>query len=66
MNSQTELRDDLRGPFDAWDDEGAWEDLRDEPRSRHYSEVNRRMAEKYPEAYQQLHLPSATPTEHDD
>ena len=52
------LADDLKHPSDCWPDEGAWEDLRDEKKVRYYAEINRAMAERYPEAYQKLRLPN--------
>ncbi len=33
------LEDDLKHPSDCWEDEGVWDDLRDEPRMRHYAKI---------------------------
>ena len=41
-------------PFDSFDcdgGEGPWVDLRDEIAARRYAEINREMAERFPEAY---------------
>lgn len=53
------MNDDLKHPSDCWEDESEWNDLRDEKKVRYYAEINRQMAERYPEAYRPLRLPSA-------
>jgi hypothetical protein len=50
--------DDLKHPSDCWVDDEELPPSPADQEARKYIEINRRMAERFPEAYAKLRLPS--------